>query len=642
MNLDPQSLNDSQRAAVAWQEGPLLVLAGPGSGKTGVLTYRIARLIEETPRARFRVLGITFTNKASTEMRTRIDGLLSIGRDRATLTTFHAFAAEILRQHGSHVGLKPDFAILAEQADREAMLQDSIQALYREDDDFAPRASQMLPVVNRMLDECVTPGKAEEWLSSQRHAHEIAAVYAEYRSRLLAANQMDFGSLLAVAVELLETRPALAKQIQRVYSYVCVDECQDTNAAQFRLLLQLVPRTSPNLFVVADDDQVIYQWNGANPARLQDLRKRFDMTVIQLPENYRCPSEVIALANKLIEHNPDRPPDKQPLLAHKVINGKDRITFEQFSSFDDEREWIAQRLGEFSPDDRAHSVILARRKKLLEDMVVTLTGQGVPAYIAIRRNEFQSAPYRWLHATLRLANAPQDREQLRRITKALYDLEGINIDAEDVAAAAAVDQVGYLRTALEMVQGRSGVEDVTRTMLSAAVTHLVDRLNYWAFVNAAHEWFADLQKHRASQVDEAFAEFEDERTIWDTLRAEIATHYSLSELSLHNFLQELDLRAKEKPAPKDAVRCLTIAASKGMEFRHVFLIGLVEDELPSFHAKKKGDGSDEMREERRNCFVAITRAEDTLTLTLSDNYFGWQKEPSRFLADMELLRHVEF
>ena len=133
-----------------------------------------------------------------------------------------------------------------------------------------------------------------------------------------------------------------------------------------------------------------------------------------------------------------------------------------------------------------------------------------------------------------------------------------------------------------------------------------------------------------------FDEFEDEREIWDALKSEIANHYSLSELSLHNFLQELDLRSKEKPAPKGAVRCLTIAASKGMEFKHVFLIGLVEDELPGYYAKKKGDHSDDMREERRNCFVAITRAEETLTLTYAERYYGYQKQPSRFLKEMGL------
>lgn len=447
---------------------------------------------------------------------------------------------------------------------------------------------------------------------------------------------MDFGSLLAIAVDLLEKKPAIAKQIRRVYSYVCVDECQDTNSAQYRLLIQLVAETNPNLFVVADDDQLIYQWNGASPARVQDLRKRFGMQVIQLPENYRCPPEVIALANNLIGHNSDRAAGRRPLTAHKMEDGKTRVTVERFTDFEGERLWLAERLGKLAADERSHCVILARRKKLLEDAVATLGSKSISAYLAIRKNEFQSAPYRWLHAGLRLANAPQNREQLRRMTRAFFQLEGVSIEVENVVARAAVDQAGFLRAWFDMARSRDGVEPATQTMLAGAIASLLDRLDYWAFVKVGHEWFAEIRGRPANATESAFEEFDDEKEIWEALKSEIAGHYTLADLSLHNFLQELDLRAKEIPAPKDAVRCLTIAASKGMEFRHVFLIGLVEDELPGYHAKKKGDASDDMREERRNCFVAITRAEETLTLTYAERYSGYQKQPSRFLAEMGL------
>ncbi|MCI0389439.1 MAG: ATP-dependent helicase [Acidobacteria bacterium] len=636
MPIDLSTLNESQHAAVMWQDGPLLVLAGPGSGKTRVLTYRIARLIEETPDARFRVLGITFTNKAAAEMRNRIDGLLTDGRERVLLTTFHAFAAEILRQHGSHIGLKPDFGILSEQGDREAVLADAITAALSPDEEFKPNAAQLLPVVDRMLDKCVLPEDAERRLGKQPHAREVAAVYVEYRAQLINANQLDFGSLLAISVDLLEKKPVIAKQIRRVYSYVCVDECQDTNSAQFRLLIQLVPENNPNLFVVADDDQVIYQWNGANPARLQDLRSRFGMQVIQLPENYRCPPEVIALANNLIRHNGDRAAGKQPLLARKTNDGVSRVTVKRFDDFAGETAWLSERLSEMPAEERPQCVVLARRKRLLEDAVKALASNSIPAYVAIRKNEFQSAPYYWLHAMLRLANAPQDREQLRRVSRAFFQLEGVNIDVEDVIARAAVDQGGFLRAWFDVADARDSIESTTQTMLGAARRTLLDRLDYWTFVTAAHDWFKAVRSRPLNTSDSSFVEYEDEKEIWEALKSEIAGHYTLSDLSLHNFLQELDLRAKEKPAPKDAVRCLTIATSKGMEFRHVFLIGLVEDELPSYHARKKGDVSDEMREERRNCFVAITRAEETLTLTYADKYFGWGKEPSRFLKEMEL------
>lgn len=636
MTIDLTTLNESQRDAVMWQDGPLLVVAGPGSGKTRVLTYRVARLIEESPDARFRVLGVTFTNKAASEMRKRIDTLLSEGRDRATLTTFHSFAAEILRQHGSHVGLKPDFGILSEQSDREAVLTDAIKAVQREDEDFEPKAAQLLPAINRMQDECVLPGEALKWLGVQPHAHKVAAIYAEYQALLIKANLMDFGSLLAIAVDLLENKPAIAKQIRRVYSYVCVDECQDTNSAQYRLLVQLVPETNPNLFVVADDDQLIYQWNGASPARIQDLRKRFGMQVIQLPENYRCPPEVIVLANNLIRHNSDRAAGKKPLTAHKMEDGVVRVTVERLGDFDAERLWLAERLGQFAADERSHCVVLARRKKLLENVVATLESKSIPAYLAIRKSEFESAPYRWVHAALRLANASQDREQLRRLARAFFQLEGISIEVEDVVARAAVDQAGFLRAWFDIARSREGVEPATQTMLADATASLLDRLDYWAFVKVAHEWLAGVRSRPAHATNSAFEEFDDEKEIWEALKSEIAGHYTLTDLSLHNFLQELDLRSKEKPPPKDAVRCLTIAASKGTEFRHVFLIGMVEDELPGYYAKKKGDASDDMREERRNCFVAITRAEETLTLTYAERYSGYRKQPSRFLAEMGL------
>ena len=475
-----------------------------------------------------------------------------------------------------------------------------------------------------------------KWLGVQPHAQEVAAIYAEYRARLIKANLMDFGSLLAIAVDLLEKKPAIAKQIRRVYSYVCVDECQDTNSAQYRLLIQLVPETKPNLFVVADDDQLIYQWNGASPARVQDLRKRFGMQVIQLPENYRCPPEVIELANNLIRHNSDRAAGKKPLTAHKIEDGKKRVTVKRFVDFEGERLWLSERLSQFAADERSHCVVLARRKKLLEDTVATLESKSIPAYLAIRKNEFESAPYRWVHAALRLANAPQDREQLRRLAKAFFQMEGVSIEIEDVVARAAVDQAGFLRAWFDMATSREGVEPATQKMLADSTASLLDRLDYWTFVKVAHEWFAEVRSRPANATNSAFDEFDDEKEIWEALKSEIAGHYTLVDLSLHNFLQELDLRAKEKPPPKDAVRCLTIAASKGAEFRHVFLIGMVEDELPGYYAKKKGDTSDDMREERRNCFVAITRAEETLTLTYAERYYGYRKEPSRFLAEMGL------
>ncbi len=637
MTVDLATLNASQRDAAAWQNGPLLVLAGPGSGKTRVLTYRIARLIEQAADARFRVLGVTFTNKAASEMRSRIDHLLTDGRERAHLTTFHSFAAEILRQHGAHVGLRPDFGIISETVDREAMLKDAIRESGTSDPGFMPAPAQLLPAVNRMLDECVAPERAAEWLGNRPNAPAVAIIYRQYWARLIRANQLDYGSLLAMAVSLLESTPAIARQLQKVYPYVCVDEFQDTNLAQFRLLAQLVPESQPNLFVVADDDQIIYEWNGASPMRLRELRERFSMSVIQLPENYRCPPEVIALANNLIRHNHDRAAEKQALTAHKQPGGSNRVTLAQFDDFGQEVEWLAQQVRQMPEAERSQCVILARRRKLLELAARALGDNNIPAHVAVRRNEFQSVPFRWLHSMLRLANARNDREQLRRTCSAFYQLDGTSIEADDVVAQAAVAGSDLLRAWIGFASEQGSLESTSRAMLARTASTLLEHLDYRAFVEAAFVWFQAVRSARSGAAQEAFDEFADEAEIWASLTGEISTQHG-ADLTLHAFLQELDLRAKEMPPPPDAVRCLTIHASKGTEFRHVFLIGLAEDELPSWAAIRRGPQSKEMQEERRNCFVAITRAEETLTLTASRQYMGYPKRPSRFLSEMGLLQ----
>lgn len=633
MSIDLTTLNEKQLEAVQWNEGPLLVLAGPGSGKTRVLTYRIARLLNDTAGERFRILGITFTNKAAGEMRTRLEGLLKTGKDRALLTTFHSFAAEVLRQHGHHIGLRPDFTILVEQADREAVATEAMKMLTDDVADTISGAANALPVIDKMLAECSNPKELAERLGAHQRKEFLTQLFNAYRAELIKGNHLDFASLIGMAVQLLEERPAIAKQFQRVYRYVCVDEFQDTNETQFRLLCSLVPADRPNLFVVADDDQLIYQWNGANPRRLQDLLKRFSMKTVQLPENYRCPPAVIELANNLIIHNLDRSEGKERLKAHKVSTTDSHLRVFRFGDFGQEVAWVVSELKQTPIEDRNQSVVLGRSKKLLDAVIAECAQQGVPAYIAVRKSQFISAPVSWLHAALRLANARQDREQLRKVCKAFYSLEGNNIRVEDVVAASSFQSGDYLRGWLEAALNQDTVSALTRAFLEQTKSTLLERVDHWAFIDAAFAWFDSLQNH-PSAVDTAFDEYQEEREVWKLLQQEVIQQYGKSEVSLHSLLQEFDLRSKEAPAPKDAVRCLTIHSSKGLEFKRVYLIGLVEDQLPSWAATKKGDDSFEMREERRNCFVAITRAEEALTLTYSGRYFGYAKAPSRFLTEM--------
>jgi len=636
--IDLSSLNENQRAAVLWDNGSLLVLAGPGSGKTRVLTCRIARILEQSKGQHFRILALTFTNKAAAEMRGRVEELVPSELGRVRLTTFHSYAAELLQQHGNHIDFRPDFQILSNDSDRESLLEDVLGQLRKDLAYSLPEhfeAAQLLPAVTGLLERCVAPDRVEALLqqTNVENAVPLARVYAGYRDALRRTNSLDFPSLIAESLDLLEKFPALVKHIRKVYKHILVDEFQDTNHSQYRILSLIAQPDPSTLFVVADDDQIIYQWNGASPKRIQALRDDFGVSELQLPENYRCPPLVIELANALIENNLNRSAGKKPLTAVKQGAAGDIVRVFRFDTIDEETAWIAQDIAEKPPKGRADCAVLARTKKLLELVGRKLEEAGVPVYFAARKDEFKSAPLRMLHAILRLVNSREDKQSLARLSKAFYELEGISIELAPVISRASADGQDLLRSWLDEVKRRGELEAETRNLLEDGIKPLLATLNYRNFANELLVW-ADLCQTDSQQEETAFNEFDEEREVWKQLLAEIVKKFEGEDVSLHQLLHELDLSSKTPPKPPEAIPCFTIHASKGMEFGHVYLMGLVEDQLPSWAAVKKGDKSLEMQEERRNCFVAITRAQESLTLTFSAQVFGWQKEPSRFLVEM--------
>lgn len=635
---DLSSLNDNQREAVLWDQGPLLVLAGPGSGKTRVLTLRIARILEASAGQHFRILALTFTNKAAAEMRGRVEELVPTELARVRLTTFHSYAAELLQQHGNHVSFRPDFQILSNDADREALL-DEVLGQLRKDltnslpDHFA--AGPLLPAVTRLLEQCIPPEQAQVLLEQRNveNAAPLARVYREYRNALRRTNSLDFPSLIAESLDLLERHPFLLTHIRKVFKHILVDEFQDTNLSQYRFLSLLVKPDPSTLFVVADDDQIIYQWNGANPRRIQSLREDFAVSELQLPENYRCPPLVIQMANALIEKNLNRSAGKKPLSAVKQGLTEDAVRVHRFSSLDNEAQWVAQDISQRGPNQYADCAVLARTKKLLDVVGEKLQAAGVPVYFAARKDEFKCAPLRMLHAVLRLANSKDDKQSLARLSKAFYELEGISVELASVLSRASADGKDLLRAWLDEARSRAGLDESTKLLLQIGIRPLLNSLDYRGWAERFFTW-AQARQQTAQPSERAFNEYEEERQVWDMLVSEISKKFEGEEVSLHQFLHELDLTSKTPPRPANAIPCFTIHASKGMEFGHVYLMGLVEDQLPSWAAVKKGDNSLEMQEERRNCFVALTRAQDSLTITFASEVFGWKKQPSRFLREM--------
>ena len=636
--VDLSSLNANQLESVNWNEGPLLVLAGPGSGKTRVLIYRTARIIEETAGKHFRILGLTFTNKAAAEMRKRIESLVPNAGERTLLTTFHSFGVGLLRQHGHHIGLRPDFTILSQVIDRESILDEAIERTYAEHGEVNYRGQQLLPYITRLLDYSVKTDDVIEFLKKRNvnGAEVIGEIYRNYRHLMIENNQLDFGGIIAETLRLIQEKTAIRKQIIRIYPYVCVDEFQDTNLAQYRILRNIVSSSTKNLFVVADDDQIIYQWNGADPNRLNELRRDFGMSVIQLPENYRCPPEVITVANKLIEHNPCHDSGKAALIAHKQGGNGNVIRIKNFTSFAEEADWVASDIALRPKESRCNCVVLARTRWTLEQILESLANHNVPGYLAMRKDEFVSSPMVWLHAMLRLANARQDSEQLRRICKSFFDLEGVNLIVKDIISDSAAEEGDCLREWRRAILQREQLHPQTKKFLSEAVLKLADRLDFWSFIEASFAWFEESLE-TGPAFDDNITEYKKEKDTWHDLVNEVVSEHGREQVTLNVLLQGLDLRSKAPIPPKDSVPCFTIHASKGMEFEHVYLVGLVEDQLPNWGAVKKGNDSHEMQEERRNCFVAITRVQEKLTLTYSHEVSGRSKEPSRFLREMQLV-----
>jgi DNA helicase-2/ATP-dependent DNA helicase PcrA len=639
-----EELKPIQKEAAEWVEGPLLVLAGPGTGKTRVLTCRIARILDSSRDKNFRILGLTFTNKAADEMRTRVTNIVPGQEGRLFLGTFHSFCADVLRQHGTHLNINPNFNIYSQENDLQEVLNDAVEQAKKLSDLVTNLDKKTLPVIQRLKSLLVLPENCCDLFQNKDLGRRMEIVYPAYEKELSKRNALDFNSLIFKAYEFFNKFPAFAKRYRTVYPYICIDEFQDTNHAQYNLIRALTANQDNNLFIVADDDQIIYQWNGASHKRLEEFVSDYSPEVFQLPINYRCPPEVVRLANNLIRHNFLRTAGKKPLKAFRPRQGEGIVRLLQhFSSFEIEALSIAEDIEKHHSSRLGSVVVLARARKLLNVVERALQDRGLPAVISQRKDEFESTPFTWLHSILRLANDRQNYRNLEAVCGTFAQLTGVEIDPDDVVIQAQVTNLDYLQHWIKLVSQKTS--STSFAIIARQISrNLGEGRDFQSFSKFALNWFDELMK-KGGEIDkdpttEVFARYEEERSVWDNLFREILLSLG-DDITLEAFLQELQMHSKE-PMPKpNTVVLMTIHGAKGKEFEHVYLIGLVEDELPSFQSKQKGDKSPEMEEERRNCFVAITRTIEKLTLSYAQRYRGWPKEPSRFLFEMGLINKGE-
>ncbi len=625
---------ESQKMAIEWNDGPVIVLAGPGSGKTAVLTERIKRILLNSQDQSFRVLALTFTNKAAAEMSERILDGNQENDHRLFIGTFHSFCSEVLRNHGTYVGINSNFEIYSSDDDINDIISD-LQLKYNEENgDTIPdniNVGKAIKYFEKHL--CISDGDLDVVMPKTAYAREYKWFYHKYIEYMLANNVLDFDMLILMTFRLFKENPGIAKIYARTYKYINIDEFQDTNYGQYMLIKCMCGTKNNNLFIVADDDQVIYGWNGASHKRITEFREDYNAELIQLNQNFRCPKEVILAANKLIAHNSSRTVSKKPLESMKVLPEENHVFMNSFDDYIEEMSFVAgltKKIHEENPDDSI--CVIARNNRLLETAFEEAEKVGVECEKSKRKTDFETPYVLLLYLLLKLANHRNDIKVLKQIIAIFEQALLISINLEEVLTNAELSNQDYMSALSEEIKGKLGDDNFEKSF----ELELSEGKNFISFIQKAFDWSENRidQIEDESHKEQAKQEFLIEKKIWTDFERHLSYNYDLDEITVATYMQEFAMISKESEPAKDAVQFLTIHASKGKEFDHVILIGMVNDELPSFQSMKKGIDSVEMEEERRNCFVAITRTQKKLYLTYSAKYYGWRKNPSLFLNEM--------
>lgn len=609
------TLNEPQKDAVFHTEGPLLILAGAGSGKTRVLTHRIAYLIEEMGVNPWNILAITFTNKAAGEMRQRVDDLVGFGSESIWVSTFHSACVRILRRYIDRLGYDNRFTIY-DTDDQKTLMKEVCRKVDLDTKRFKER--MLLSVISSAKNEMIMPEEFELNAGGDFAQQQIAKAYREYEAQLRANNALDFDDLLVKTVQLLDTQPDVRDSYQERFRYIMVDEYQDTNTVQFKLVSLLAGKYR-NLCVVGDDDQSIYKFRGANIRNILDFEKEFpDARVIKLEQNYRSTGNILNAANGVICNNKGR---KDKTLW--TDNGEgEKITLMQFDTAYDEAEFIAEDIRESISEGAAYndSAILYRtnaQSRLFEEKFVAM---NIPYKIVGGINFYARKEIKDILAYLKTVDNGKDDLAVRRIIN--VPKRGIGLTTINrIQESAAERGIGFYEALLapEIIAGvgRSASKldsfaalieyfkgQSQRESLTDLLNEIIEKTGY---IESLDGDTPEENEARIQNIDELVskaAAYEEDCADRD----EAAT--------LSGFLEEVALVADidSLDENQDYVVLMTLHSAKGLEFPRVYLAGMEDGLFPSYMTIT-GDDPEELEEERRLCYVGITRAEQKLTLT---------------------------
>ena len=608
------TLNENQKEAVFATEGPLLILAGAGSGKTRVLTHRIAYLIEEKGVNPWNILAITFTNKAAGEMRERVDKLVGFGSESIWVSTFHSTCVRILRRYIDRIGYENNFTIY-DTDDQKTLMKDVCKQLQLDPKRYKER--NLLAAISAAKNEMITPDEYELDAAGDYGKRQIAKVYREYEKQMRANNALDFDDLLVKTVQLLETQPEILDYYQERFRYIMVDEYQDTNTVQFKFVSLLAKRYR-NLCVVGDDDQSIYKFRGANIKNILNFEKVFeDAHVIKLEQNYRSTENILNAANGVIRNNYGR---KSKSLWTDHGEG-DKLLFCQFENEYEEADYVVScireqvREGERSYNEHAILYRTNVQSRVFEERLVNA---NIPYKVFGGVNFYARKEIKDVLAYLKTIDNAMDDLAVRRIIN--VPKRGIGLTTINRVQEYAMERGMGFYDALQVADiipgmGKGASKLSTFVALiehfkESARTMLVSELLQEVLDYTGYE--EELKEEGGEEAEERLAHIEE-------LKNKIATYEESCEEeapTLSGFLAEVALVADidNLDESNDYVMLMTLHSAKGLEFPEVFLVGMEDGLFPSYMTIMEND-VEELEEERRLCYVGITRAMENLTLT---------------------------
>ena len=606
-----ESLNPMQREAVLSTEGPLLVLAGAGSGKTRVLTHRVAYLIEEMGVAPWNIMAITFTNKAAGEMRERVDRLVSHGAEAVWVSTFHSSCVRILRRHIQYLGFDTDFSIY-DTDDQKTVMKQVIKALELDPKQYRERA--LLSQISAAKDQLISPEEFELNAAGDYRLRQTARIYREYQNQLKKNNALDFDDLIVKAVELLEESREVREYYQERFKYVMVDEYQDTNYAQFKLVSLLAGKYR-NLCVVGDDDQSIYRFRGADIKNILSFEETFPgAKVVRLEQNYRSTGHILQAANEVIRHNEGR---KEKKLWTENGEGE-KVRFRQYDQAYEEADGVVKEIRDGGWDYKDCAVLYRTnaQSRLLEEKCLLY---NIPYRLVGGVNFYQRREIKDILSYLKtIANGRDDLAVMRIINVPKRGIGAASVNRAEIFASAN----GYsMYSALARVKAIPGMGRA-----AGKIQEFVDLIEDFREKLSAGEYdlagliedVLERSGYRASLEEEGEVEAQTRlENIEELVNKAAAYEAAAEEPSLGAFLEEVALVADVDTMEDtdDRVTLMTLHSAKGLEFDNVWMCGMEDGLFPSMMAINSEDPVSAIEEERRLCYVGITRARKRLTLT---------------------------